>query len=73
MLHVVAKCRDQESKHVSVVKARILHQVLVRQYETAMLSDITAVQVIMVLDTSLVLVVDLHDELQKLVIVYNLM
>ena len=73
MLNVVAQCGDQQGKHVSVVKTRVLRQVLIRQYEAAVLSYITTVQIVVVLDASLVLVVDLHDELEELVVVNHLM
>ena len=37
-----------------------------------MLADVTTVQIIVVLDTALVFVVDLYDECEELVIIYDL-
>ena len=37
-----------------------------------MLADVATVQIIVILDAALVFVVDLHDECEELVIIYNL-
>ena len=63
MLNIVAKGSDYQGQIVEVIELSVLHQVLSLQNQMNVLSNICSVKIIVVLNRSLILVVDLDEEL----------
>jgi len=72
MLDIVAECGDKERKGVQIVELGVLDHVLRLQDDIAMLCNVRAVEIVVVGYILIVFVVDLAEELQKLVMVYEL-
>ena len=72
MLHIVTKCGHQQRKSVYVLEVCFLDHALALQNQMAMLSHIRPMKVIMVFNRSFVLIIDLHEELEELVVVHGL-
>ena len=72
VLDIMAQGRTQKRQGVEVVKMRLLLHALVGEDEMNMLGDVGAMHIVMVLDRSFVLVVDLGEVLQELVEVDDL-
>lgn len=66
VLHIVAESCHQKSQSIKGIKLSEFIQVLCLQNEVNVLCDIGAVQVVVVLDTPRVLIVDLDDEAEIL-------
>ena len=72
VLDIMEQGRTQKRQGVEVVKMRLLLHALVGEDEMYMLGDVGAMHIVMVLDGSFVLVVDLGEVLQELVEVDDL-
>lgn len=72
MLDIVTERGNEERKSVQIVELSILNHVLRLQDNIAMLRNVGAVEIVVVGYISIVLVVDLGEELQKLVIIDEL-
>ena len=72
VLHVMAQGGHDQGKGISIVEAGMFSQVLLSEDQINVLGNIWSVQIIVVLHGSLVLVVDLNDELQELVVINDL-
>jgi len=72
MLDIVAECGNKERKGVQMVELGVLDHVLRLQDDIAMLCNVRAMEIVVVGYTSIIFVVDLGEELQKLVVVNEL-
>ena len=72
MFDIMTECGDKKSKRVDIIKLGVFYQILGFKNDMSVLSNITSMQIVMILNVAFVQIIDLREKLEKFGIIHQI-